>query len=120
MTKSLLSLLLSLLLFPFAHPLFADLYVATTGDDANPGTLEKPLATVARARDRIRALREDQHGPVTIHVRGGTYYLSEPLVFTAEDCGSGQAPIVYRAYADERPTLTGGVPLQAAWTQHRT
>ena len=119
MTKSLLSLLLSLLLFPFADPLFADLYVATTGDDANPGTLEKPLATIARARDRIRALREDQHGPVTIHVRGGTYYLSEPLVFTAEDCGSGQAPIIYRAYADERPTLTGGVPLQAAWTQHR-
>ena len=36
------------------EPPRADLYVAPTGNDANPGTAEAPLATIARARDLFR------------------------------------------------------------------
>ena len=32
----------------------ADFYVAPDGDDANPGTAEKPFATLARARNAVR------------------------------------------------------------------
>ena len=31
-----------------------DFYVATDGNDNNPGTVEKPFATISRARDAIR------------------------------------------------------------------
>ena len=34
----------------------ADLFVAPNGDDVNPGTLAKPFATLAKARDAVRAL----------------------------------------------------------------
>ena len=34
----------------------ADIYVAVDGDDNNPGTLDKPIATFKRARDMVREM----------------------------------------------------------------
>ncbi len=34
-------------------------------------------------------------GPVTIKIRGGEYFLNEPLVFESRDSGSEKAPITY-------------------------
>ena len=33
-----------------------DFYVARNGSDDNPGTIEKPFATIARARDAVRPM----------------------------------------------------------------
>ena len=57
----------------FAQPYF----VSPAGNDANPGTLEKPFATLQRAQQAVR----QKHGDVFL--RGGTYYLPATLVFTA-------------------------------------
>ncbi len=35
----------------------ADFVVATTGSDDNPGTADKPFATLTRARDAVRKLK---------------------------------------------------------------
>src|SRR5438270_13876798 len=44
----------------------AEVYVAPAGSDDNPGTLEKPFATIQRAQAAV--------GPGhTVFVRGGTY-----------------------------------------------
>jgi hypothetical protein len=51
-------------------------FVSPSGNDANPGTLEKPFATLQRAQQASR----QKHGDVFL--RGGTYYLPETLVFT--------------------------------------
>lgn len=48
-------------------------YVATDGLDANPGTLEAPVATVPKAVK----LAERQRAPAEIVVRGGTYFLEK-------------------------------------------
>jgi hypothetical protein len=82
-----------------------DWYVAPSGDDANPGTLRRPFATLQRAQ---RAARQ-KHGDIVL--RGGTYYLPETLVFTAADSGAENAPLVVRPYHDETPVLSGGVRL---------
>lgn len=88
----------------------ADLYVAANGDDQNPGTLARPWATLGRARDAVRQLK--QAGPlregVTIHVRSGIYALPAGLKFEAQDGGTATAPVVYRAYQEEKPVLVGG------------
>jgi len=41
-------------------------------------------------------------------VRGGTCFITKTLALTAEDGGLGGAPVVYRAYAGEKPVLIGG------------
>jgi hypothetical protein len=95
-------------------------YVATNGNDHWSGTLaapnrsksDGPFATLSRARDAIRQLKQKPGGsqpqPVTVNVRGGYYYLPEPLVLTPEDSGASQAPVVYAAYKQEQPILSGG------------
>ncbi len=77
--------------------------VSPTGHDANPGTLEKPFATLHRAQQAVREKRGD------VYLRGGTYYLGEPLVFTARDSGTKDTPVVFRNYKDEKPVINGGV-----------
>ena len=64
----------------------AELYVAVDGNDAWSGALPEPnatgtdgpVATLMRARDRVRELRDADGklpGPVTVLVRGGAYRL---------------------------------------------
>jgi hypothetical protein len=66
----------------------ADFVVAVTGDDRNPGTEARPLATIDRARDAVREFRKGQPGrDVLVLIRGGTYRVEEPLVFAPEDSG---------------------------------
>lgn len=43
-----------------------------------------------------------------IFLRGGTYFLSEPLALGPEDSGSNGSPIIWSAYLDEKPILSGG------------
>jgi len=88
----------------------AQIFVATTGNDTNPGTLEKPFATLQRAQEAARKAAGRE--AVTVFVRAGIYYLSETLVFTAEDSGTKAAPVVYRAYEKEQATISGGVRLK--------
>ncbi len=99
----------------------AEFFVAPHGNDANPGTKEQPLATLQRARDAIRELKKAGPLPVggaMVWVRGGVYELSQTFQLTAEDSGSEAAPVVYRAYADEKPVLSGGRQI-TGFTPHR-
>jgi len=94
-----------------------DLHVAPTGNDANPGTEAKPLATLAAARDAARKGAGNE--AVTVHVGDGIYHLAETLVFTPEDSGSAEFPVVYRAVNEGRAVLSGGSELQLAWKPYR-
>ncbi len=97
-----------------ARPADLTLFVAVDGSDANPGTKDKPLATLEGARDAIRKLRKAGAGPapLTVYVRGGTYYLDHTFQLSAQDSGTQAAPMVYRNYGSERPRLVGGKPIK--------
>ncbi|MEN9521019.1 MAG: hypothetical protein RLZZ381_3607, partial [Cyanobacteriota bacterium] len=92
-------------------------YVSPDGNDAWTGKQptaqagDGAFATIARARDAIRELKQQQGGikqPVTVFLRGGTYFLSETLSFTAEDSGGKDSLITYKAYQQEQPVISGG------------
>lgn len=95
-----------------------ELYVATDGSDAWSGGLpapnaegsDGPFATPGRARDAVRRLKGEGGltQPVTVMIRGGVYFLEEPLRLGAEDSGSEGCPVTYRAFGDEKPVLSGG------------
>ena len=107
-----MALLLALACVPvFAAPQPAELFVSLTGNDQAAGrSAATPLATLTRARDEARALRRSGKAPngVAVWVRGGAYHLAETLAFGAEDAGTEQAPLQFRAHKDERPVLRGG------------
>ena len=96
-----------------------DYYISVDGDDAQPGTREKPLKTIAAAQALVRQCPEKGREVITVHVRGGTYYLPETIVFAPEDSGAEEAPVVYAAYEDETPVLSGGLKLDLDWKPYR-
>lgn len=96
--------------FLTAAPAFAlEFHVSMTGNDTAAGTGVKPFRTVERAKMEVRkkvaaGLRE----PVTVFLHGGTYELSETLIFGPEDSGTKEFPITYAARKNETVVLSGG------------
>ena len=87
----------------------ADFYVASNGNDANPGTKEKPFATPARAMAAVRPLvSSGLKTDVRVVLRGGTYALAAPLVFTSADSGTADHSITYSAEPGETVAISGG------------
>ncbi|MFI9011200.1 right-handed parallel beta-helix repeat-containing protein [Actinosynnema sp. NPDC053489] len=81
-----------------------EFHVSPTGDDAAPGTADRPFATLDRARTAAREAR----GDVTVQLRAGTHVLTEPLELTEED-----SRVVYQAFghgtdAREEVVVSGG------------
>ena len=46
---------------------FREFYVAPTGSDANPGSLDKPFATLDHARDIVRSINGQMTGNIVVH-----------------------------------------------------
>jgi len=111
--------LISLLVAIADQTTAAEYFVSPHGEDRNPGTKARPFATIARARDAIRRSGRAGRSAMTVHLRGGTYYLADTLRLAAEDSGSERAPVVYRAYGDEKAVISGGRKLDLRWEPHR-
>ncbi|MCB7129977.1 MAG: hypothetical protein J3T61_10625, partial [Candidatus Brocadiales bacterium] len=98
------------------------LYVSPEGSDSWSGdSIDKPFATIQKARDAIRAMmqRAELTEPVTVYLRGGTYELSETLVFTPEDSGTASCPITYAAYENEEPIVSGSRKIAGPWKDYQ-
>ena len=108
--KSVYVLSLLILLPPSGTAMAADFFLAPSGDDANPGSRERPFATLTRARDAVRNLKSagPLTEPVRINVSGGVYPITEPLVLSHQDSGTSTAAVTYRAVPGERPVFSGG------------
>ncbi len=76
----------------------SDLYVATNGEDSNPGTIEKPLRTIQHAADVAKP-------GDTVNVRAGSYcqQLAVKVSGNAE-----QGFITFRSQPGEKAVLDGG------------
>jgi hypothetical protein len=92
-------------------------YVSPDGHDNNPGTLEKPFATLLCARDILR--KSPPTETTTVWVRKGTYSLSEPLQFLPEDSGAKDHTITYAAYPGEEVILKGSAVIHADWKPYK-
>ncbi|MGY8768519.1 MAG: right-handed parallel beta-helix repeat-containing protein [Pirellulales bacterium] len=108
------------LLFLYVSQLSAaELFVSSTGNDNNPGSQEKPLASLAGARDSIRKSGQAGREPFTVTVADGVFYLPKTLVFTEADSGTKAAPIIYRAANEGKTVISGGTQLSLKWTAYQ-
>lgn len=94
-------------------------YVAPNGNDVWTGQLaspnrdqsDGPFATLERARDAIRELKNRSGlppGGVTVDLGGGVYERSQAFKLTADDSGEEARPIVYRATPNAEVRIAGG------------
>ena len=86
----------------------AEFYVSPQGDDKNPGTKEKPFQTITRARDSVKKINGKMGEDITVHLGNGTYELSVPVVFGADDSGMNGHKVIYKASEGNTPVVSGG------------
>src|SRR3954463_7132087 len=106
-----------LLLFCAAFCAYAahavDLYVSPTGSDSNAGTAAAPFKTLAKAQQAVRnQIAGTAKENITVHVGAGTYTLSVPLKFTAEDSGKNGVTV---KWVGAGATISGGLKI-TNWT----
>ncbi|MBE7042697.1 MAG: hypothetical protein E7399_04285 [Ruminococcaceae bacterium] len=99
---------------PQQPQVFSELYVSLDGNDENDGSIDAPFATLEKARDTIRQLKNEEcipDGGITVYVREGTYYPQASFKLTTEDSGTKEKPITYSAYPGEKVVISGGKTL---------
>lgn len=87
----------------------ADIYVAVDGNDSNPGTFEKPLASLEGARNKVREIKASAKGEIKVAFMAGNYGALDNVTFTAEDGGTADKPITYCAYGDGDVVFSNGI-----------
>jgi len=83
------------------------IHVSPKGSDKNPGTKEKPVASLMAARTLVRNYKKTKglpKGGLNVIIHGGIYDLQETFQLTEEDAG----PITWSAAAGEKVSITGG------------
>ncbi len=86
------------------------------GNDSNLGSLDRPFKTLTKARDFVRTVNAAMTGNITVFLREGEYPLSASLVLGANDGGKNGFNVIYKAYNDEKPVISGGKQI-TGWTQ---
>ena len=94
---------------PYAKVENADIYVAVDGNDTNPGTLEKPLATLEAAKAKVRELKATATDDIVVAFKAGDYGILNNSQFGDVDSGTENAPVVYCAYGDGEVYFTNGL-----------
>ena len=89
------------------------IYVSLQGDDKNPGTKEKPVASFASAQELARKFPRNESTSVIFS--NGTYYLPQRILFTADDSKCNQATVSYLAEEEGKVILSGGSDLKLEW-----
>jgi hypothetical protein len=111
MAAALLIATSGLLAGPGASPALAqtqyDFHVSPTGSDTNAGTSAQPFKTLTKAQERARQAAAAGDGDVTVTLADGTYRLSAPLRFNANDSGRNGHTVTWQAAAGADPVVTG-------------
>ena len=102
----------------------ADFFVSTEGSDDWSGTLsdpdsqgsDGPFATLERARDAVRELKQRRSADIVVLIREGIYRLDETVVFGLKDSAEGDSTITYAAYPGEKPVFSSGREIKG-WKQ---
>ena len=117
MTKFYLTAFLFILFVSASFGGQADVYVSASGNDSNPGTKDKPVASLTAARDLVRNYKSTHESlppeGITVWVDEGEYFMDEPLVLNDNDSGSPKTPVVWRAEEKAKVSITGGISISS-------
>ena len=87
------------------------IFISPSGNDGNPGTKDRPVASIEKAHTLVRYLKKHLSAgdSVTVYLRAGKYRLAQGIVLEPVDGGTKDNPVIYRSYDSENAIITGAV-----------
>jgi len=101
--------------FPTGLLAQTSIFVSPKGNDANKGSKGKPLASISQAVIQARKTT----GEVQINLLEGTYFLSQPVVFTAEDSRKENETLTITNFDHQKVVLSGSAVLYLNWKAYK-
>lgn len=96
----------------------SEVYVdVKNGSDKNSGTKNAPYKTLEHARDEVRKFNKNMPSDITVYIKGGEYVLDKSFKLNIEDSGTNGHKIIYKAYNDEKVSVSGGRKI-TGWKLH--
>jgi hypothetical protein len=90
-------------------------FVSPTGNEANRGSQAAPFASIGRALEKSRKTS----GKVVINLMEGTYFLSQPIVFSPEDSRKENETLTITNFKYQKVTISGGILLNLKWKAYK-
>ena len=85
-----------------------EFYISVDGSNEHPGTFAKPFKTIQKAQQMIRkGLAGNKSKSYIVWIRGGEYFLNEPLEFTYQDSPVKDGFVTYRSWPNEPVMISG-------------
>ena len=92
-------------------------FISPLGNDKNIGTIDKPFATLEKARKEVRKiLAKEKNISISVYFRGGDYFIKNSVVFDSLDSGTGDNPVTYSSYNNEPVSFSGGISIPVKYT----
>lgn len=91
------------------------LAVSPNGNDGAAGTAAAPFRTIERAQQAVRQASNDHD--VIVQIADGTYRLTKPLRFTADDSGHNGHTVFWQAVQGAHPVFTSAIQI-TGWRMH--
>ncbi len=80
-----------------------EIHVSPDGKSSGSGTIDSPLDSLASAKNAVKSIKAANPGePIDVIFHEGTYRFDAKVHFYAEDSGTEDAPITYRAAEGEK------------------
>ncbi|HTE25700.1 right-handed parallel beta-helix repeat-containing protein [Flavitalea sp.] len=111
-------LFLLLLSFSGQSQTAKQIFISPSGNDKGRGTIDKPFATLEKARNAVRKIvQKEKNISITVYLRAGNYSLKNSVVFDSLDAGSKEHPVIYSAYNDEPVFISGGISIPVKYAK---
>ncbi len=85
------------------------IHVSPTASKGGKGTLESPYNTIEAAKQRVSKINKKMSEDIVVYLHGGTHTIDSPLIFKEKDSGMNGHSIIYKAYDNQKPVISGGV-----------
>lgn len=89
-----------------------EVFVSPKGSETGDGSYRNPVATLEQARDKVRGLKKDK--TVTVYLLPGNYPRTDSFTLSAQDGGTDEAPVIYRAYKPGTVLIHGAKKIDPA------
>jgi hypothetical protein len=115
-----LKIIFFVILLPISHLYGQNMvkyYLSSNQIDMPDGSIRKPFFTFDQVQQAVRN-RPNKKSSVQVVIRGGTYTISKPLIFTPEDGGDSLHTVEYIAYKGEKVSINGSKIVAGTWIKN--